>query len=276
MRVKSYKYLVNVELDRKGYMTHQYIELMDEYLRSIKLEGKCAFLYAGGVLLSASEARNVEDSGKYEVSANDSGVCIKEVAAYSMHKWIGRLDGRDLIKYSSINGNTCASSMHSLYEAERLLTEGYDEVVIVAEEKTSYNTLRIFDEMGIDIKVGEGCVVMHLGKANGPSEEDITDCKWSYEWNKNPFGVTKSGYESVWTECDMVNPHGTGTDHNEQAEDALYGDREQLRYKRAIGHTQGVSGILEVCKVMEEDVEGEVLCVSSGLGGFYGSCIIHM
>lgn len=280
MKVLSYNYVlpnslgVVESLERDEYMTSQYIELMSEYLSTLKVSGKVAFLYAGGVLLPASEARNAIDKKQYREHINISGSCIREVAAYCMHKWIGAINGREYIEYANINGNTCASSMHSLYEAEKLLNEGFDEVVIVAEEKTSYNTLRIFDEMNIDIKVGEGCVIMHLGKAKVPAEENIVECKWSYEYGKNPFGVTGSGYRKVLTECDYVKPHGTGTSNNETAE-KIYADVPQIRYKEKYGHTQGVSGLLEVCLVMEEPIEGRVLCVSSGLGGFYASCIVQ-
>lgn len=280
MKVLSHKYILPNEegvvtaLERDGYMTTQYIELMREYLDVLQVKGKVAFLYAGGVLLPASEARNAVDTGKYRESIKDSGTCIREVTAYCMHKWIGAINGREHIQYANINGNTCASSMHSLYEAEKLLDSGYDEVVIVTEEKTSFNTLRIFDEHGIDLKVGEGCAVIHLGKAESPADEDITQCKWSYEYNRNPFGVTESGYGKVLSDCDYVKPHGTGTKTNEDAE-SIYGNIPQLRYKETYGHTQGVSGLLEICLVLDENIEGDVLCVSSGLGGFYGSCIVH-
>lgn len=277
MKVLSYKYILPSEdgivddLDRSGYMTPQYINMMREFLGTIQLNGKVAFLYAGGVLLPASEGRVLEDKMVYRERLNQSGTCIKEVAAYSMHKWIGELNGREYIQYANINGNTCASSMYSLYEAEQLLNNGYDEVVIVAEEKTSYNTLRIFDEHGIDLKVGEGCAVIHLGKDG----DDIHTCKWSYEYNRNPFGVTQTGYSKVWSECDIVKPHGTGTENNESAE-SIYRDTLQLRYKEKYGHTQGVSGLLEVCLALDESIKDTtILCISSGLGGFYGSCIIQ-
>lgn len=276
MKVLSYKYIKPDEdgivkgLDRQGYMSPQYIEVMGEYLSTIQLNGKCAVLYAGGAMVTASEARNAEDKMIYREHEKKSTVVIKELAAYSMHRWIGELSGREHVQYASINGNTCASSMYSLYEAEQLLNNGYDEVVIIAEEKTAYNTLRIFDEHSIPLKVGEGCVVIHLSKDGS----DITDCKWSYEYNRNPFGVTQSGYTKIMSHSDMVKPHGTGTENNESAE-SIFKDKPQLRYKEKYGHTQGVSGLLEVCMVMDEDVSGDVLCVSSGLGGFYGSCIIH-
>lgn len=280
MKVLAHKYIASNAnetisgIERSEYMTAQYQDMMREFVECIELKGKCAFLYAGGVLLSASEARNVNDTYKYREHVNTTGIAIKELAAYSMHKWIGMLSGKECIEYANINGNTCASSMHALYEAEKLLNEGFDEVVIVTEEKTSYNTLRIFDEHKIDIAIGEGCAILHLGKANSPAEESITDCKWFYKYDRNPFGVTMEGYNEVYTWCDIVKPHGTGTTNNEKAE-IVYCDKPQLRYKEKIGHTQGASGLIEVCMVLDEPIRGDVLCVSSGLGGFYASCIVH-
>lgn len=280
MKVLDYKVIlpnencVVPELDRTGYMTPQYIDMMRDVLDRIELKGKCAFLYAGGALLTSSEARNTNDNGRHRENVNWSCIAIKELAAYSMHKWIGELHRNENIRYANINGNTCASSMHSLYEAERLLNDGFDQVVIVAEEKTSYNTLRIFDEHKIDLKVGEGCALVHLGKADSAGSEDITNCKWFYEYTRNPFGVSQYGYNQVYSEHDIVKPHGTGTVNNELAEQVFYG-KPQLRYKETIGHTQGASGLIEVCMVLDSDVQGDVLCVSSGLGGYYGSCIVH-
>ena len=271
MKVSSYTYLANPEIDEAGYMTAQYIRKVEEYLKSIVLVGKTAVLYAGGVLLTASEARNTTDSGELRRRTLNSTLAIKEVAAFSMHKYIGMLKDRDKVAYASINGNTCASSMFSLYEAEQLLLSGYDEVIIIAEEKTSYNTLRVFNESRIDLKVGEGVAVMHITSGG----TDITACKWSYEYNRNPFLASSAGYALIDTPTRYINPHGTGTETNEAAEAELVSGREELRYKEDIGHTQGLSGLLEVCMVLDEDIKGDVLCVSSGLGGFYGSCVVH-
>lgn len=277
MKINSYKYIAPnnfgrvASLIRDNYMTPQYIQLVSEYLSTITLTGKTAFLYAAGVVLSAAETRNVVDTGKYDLSQNSSTLCIKEITAFSMHKWIGNIKGKENIKYANINGNTCASSMFSLYEASKLLEDGFDEVIIVSEEKTSFNTLRVFDEHRIDLQLGEGLAIIHLGKG-----DQITDCKWSYEYNTNPFGVTSEGYCDVFTKCDYVNPHGTGTTINERAESFVYGNIEQIRFKEYTGHTQGVSGLLEICMLLDSDYTGKILCVSSGLGGFYGSCILHL
>ena len=256
--------------DRSKYMTAQYIKLARDFMQRLELHGKVAFLYAAGVTLQASEARNANDENKYREQIQDSTLAIKEVSAYSMHKWIGTLKTPELIKHASINANTCASSMYSLYEAEQLLHSGFDEVIIVAEEKTSFNTIRVFDEHDINLKLGEALAIVHLGKGEG-----ISNTKWGYEYSRNPFGVTVSGYKEVYTDTPVVNPHGTGTEVNETAETSLFVDKKQLRYKEQYGHTQGVSGLLEVCLVLDASVNENVLCVSSGLGGFYGSCVVQ-
>ena len=193
MKVSSYKYIINQELG-DGYMTQQYIRLLKDYITGIELKGKTAVLYAGGALLSSSEARNTVDKGNLRRRGQDSTIAVKEMAAYSMHRWIGELKDKDKIEYASIDGNTCASSIYSLYEAEKLMNNGFDEVIIIAEEKTSYNTLRVFKESMIDLEVGEGIAVIHLTKDGN----DIHSCKWEYEYNRHPFGVTESGYRKIW------------------------------------------------------------------------------
>lgn len=113
MKVLSYKYIkpnihgIVEDLDRQEYMSPQYINLVEEYMRGITLEGKCAFLYAAGAVITASEARNAPDKGIYREKEKKSSVVIKELAAYGMHKWIGMLKDKELINYASINGNTC-------------------------------------------------------------------------------------------------------------------------------------------------------------------------
>lgn len=275
MKVLSYKYIKPInykvpELRRNGYMTRQYIEMVDEYLDSVQLKGKCAFLYAGGSVALTSEVRNVKD-GAFEEPLKSNGILVKETAAYSMYQWIGRLPNKEAIQYASINGNTCASSMYALYEAETLLNQDYDMVVIVAEEMTSLRTQKAFFESGVDIQLSEGLAIAVLGKGEG-----IDTCKWAYSYGSNPFATTIEGYRAVDSDgCGVVKVHGTGTDNNTRAEEVLEEGRKVINYKQRIGHTQGVSGLLEVLMAVESTESSDILCVSSGMGGFYGSCIVR-
>lgn len=258
--------------ERGSYMNDQYIRMFKEELTSIKLDGKVAFLYVGGVTVSASEHRNYEGDFTCSQPLSDSGPAIKVLSSYMMHKYIGILvkAGND-VTYANINSNTCASSLFSVYEAQRLLDNNIvDHVVIVAEEKTSHSTVRIFHEHGIKLKVGEGFACMVLScEGDGPT---ITNAKWEYSYNRNPFLVDVKGYEKVYSETELVKGHKTGTKQNDESEAEVFGDT--FGYKDEIGHCQGASGLVEICMVLDEGLE-DVLCVASGLGGFYGSCIIN-
>lgn len=43
-----------------------------------------------------------------------------------------------------------------------------------------------------------------------------------------------------------------------------------ISYKQDIGHTQGASGLVELCKLIEEPELNKAIGLASGLGGFYG------
>lgn len=260
-------------INREDYANAQYLEIAPE----IVLDRPTAVLYAGGVGIQQSESRDVTSVSKRvrgTVDYQKSTMLIKEISAYALHKWVGHMQNNEHVVYANVNHNTCASSMFSLYEAERLLDSGEaEEVIIIAEERTSFNTIRIFKEHAIPLTVGDGFAIVRLWKEEGVT---ISETKWKYEYNRNPFGATISGYAKVDGKADIVKPHGTNTGNNNAAEVELVKDRETVYYKKEIGHTQGASALLEVCMAIEdEEVKGRVLCVASGLGGFYGSCILE-
>jgi len=245
----------------------------------IVLTQRTAVLYAGGFSIHQSETRDLPPTDyRYNgsISAGKSSMVIKESTVNSLHKWIGSMVNNELVNYATINSNTCASAMFSLFEAEMLLkSQMCDEVIIIAEERTSANTLRIFKEHRIDITCSDGFAVIRLTRDKGTHE--IVNTKWSYSYNTNPFRTTKEGYSAIdTTEVDNINPHGTGTESNNLAEADLLEGRNVLAYKKDIGHSQGVSGLLELCMTIEDPKAiGDTLCVASGLGGFYGSCILR-
>lgn len=259
--------------NREAYMSVEYSKMFKDKLNSIKLEGKVAFLYAGGVGIHNSEGRNYEGKEMYSQPILKDGLVIKDLQAYMMHKYIGMLvkNGNN-VTYANINSNTCASSLYSVYEAERLLRDNIvDYVVIVAEEKTSFNTIRIFKEHQIDVKPGEGFACVVLSKDSGGVQ--ITDTKWEYSYSTNPFLVSAEGYAKVSTPAEEVKGHKTGTKQNDEAEADVFGNT--FGYKDKIGHCQGASGLIEICMVLDDTSKVNVLCLASGLGGFYGSCVIN-
>jgi hypothetical protein len=152
--------------NRTSYMNAEYTKMFKNDINSIKLDGKTAFLYVGGAGIHNAEGRNYVGTEVNSQPILEDGPVIKDLQAYMMHKYIGMLvkNGNN-ITYANINSNTCASSLYSVYEAERLLRDSIvDYVVIIAEEKTSFNTIRIFKEHQIDVKPGEGFACIVLGK----------------------------------------------------------------------------------------------------------------
>ena len=71
---------------------------------------------------------------------------------------------------------------------------------------------------------------------------------------------------------DFVKLHGTGTTSNTEAEFGLSQLGGNILLKPDIGHTQGISSLLETCIVIDDIyVEGKVLCTANGFGGYYGA-----
>ena len=259
--------------NRTGYATAQFLKHFKQQFADIKLEGRTAFILAAGVTSSQSENRVYSGEYKNTLDYGKSSLVIKETTAYSLHKYIGAIKDSVTVTYANINSNSCASSMHSIYEAQTLFeTRDIDHVIVVTEERTATNTIRIFDEHQIDVVPSDGFACVVLSKDGGGTP--ITDAKWEYFYNSNPFYVDSEGYSRVNTPADHVKGHGTGTTQNTEAESVLSDTVHE--YKSKIGHTQGASALIELCMVLEDDaLDGKVLCTASGLGGFYGSCIVH-
>jgi 3-oxoacyl-(acyl-carrier-protein) synthase len=76
-------------------------------------------------------------------------------------------------------------------------------------------------------------------------------------------------------DIDMVKMHGTGTAQNDVAEyeaiKELFGDIETIEYKSQIGHSQGCSTGVELCMLLDNYKDKNILVNASGLGNFYGS-----
>ena len=97
------------------------------------------------------------------------------------------------------------------------------------------------------------------------------------------MSVTKEGYDKVISSLDVsgvdfVKMHGSGTERNTEMEiEAIRArgvDAKCVGYKQEIGHTQGASSIVEICMMLDREKFTKSLVLASGLGGFYGGCII--
>ena len=274
MYVEKYLWLAgDVELDRNKYMTQEYSKYMKEFADSIVGEN-VALLYAAGPAIHHSDSRNF--------GCNQSGhVVIKSQIGFNIMN-VAKLFKNVEFNYANINANTCASSMHCLYEAKQLL-EKYDKVIVVAMEMTEASQVLLFEQLGVEVVCGDGLAVIVLNKTDGLARVD--DVNWKWNNDRSPMSVSKEGYLKVLKELDLkevsvVKPHGTGTNRNDEAEtEALaevgLGAVETKMYKRDVGHTQGASTAVELGMLLDEMVSGtKAVVLASGMGGFYGGCTV--
>ena len=105
----------------------------------------------------------------------------------------------------------------------------------------------------------------------------INDPVWKYTYQQNPFYFPKEVLDTLIPEypVDYVKLHGTGTPSNTEGESGLASIGTPITYKQDIGHTQGVSALLETCMVLDDSkIKGRILVTANGLGGFYGSFLV--
>ena len=261
-----------LDIDRNKYMTQEYGKLIKEFAESVT--GNGALLYAGGPAIHHSDSRNFEGIQK-------ESVVIKTQIGFNVMN-VAKLFKNVMFDYVSINANTCASSMHCLYEAQKLLEE-YEQVVVVAMDMVEKSQLKLFEQLGIDVKCGDGLAVLVLGRDSGVAKIDKVVWKWNND--RSPMSVSKEGYLKVLKELDLENidvvkPHGTGTDRNDEAEnealvEVKLGSVDKKMYKKDVGHTQGASTAVELGMLLDEMVsKTKGLVLASGMGGFYGGCTI--
>lgn len=282
MKIKSYKYQIGQKkdgkviidsIDRKKFTSQVFDNDMIDYIKSIKPSSeKVAVLIAGGPAIHHSDTRNVNNL------AVEGSVVVRSQLGYNSYS-IARLFQFD-IDYLSINTNTCASSMYCLYEAKRLFKEGYTDVIIVAVDLVDDTQELLFKQLGIDLVCGDCVSVTHLANEGIALIDDVV---WKWNKDSSPMSVSKEGYDKVISSLDtsgvdFVKMHGSGTERNTEMEiEAIRARGVNVKcvgYKQEIGHTQGCSTIVEVCMMLDREKFTKSLVLASGLGGFYGGCII--
>lgn len=259
-------YVAIPELDRYKSSVQQFIQLAD---LNITLTKPTAFLYVDGFAIAQSESGiNLKCPKKYLPA-------IKTGNSYIMHEWIHTFEGKEHLVFADIISSTCASSLQAIYEAEHLLRGGsVEEVIIIGGERTTEDTIRLFSELSIPISCGDGFAYIRLGQDEIGSPQSIHNVDWRYTYQKNPFFFPKEELDRLMPlyPVDYVKLHGTGTGSNTTAESGLASLGEPLIYKPLIGHSQGISCLLETCLVLDDDsIHGKVLVTANGLGGFFGA-----
>jgi len=258
-------YIAIPELNRNKHSAQQFINLAD---LDITLDKPTAFLYVDGVSLSPSE------SGLNPVDIKNYIPKIKATAAYIAHEWVSTFDGKEHLHKVDVMSGTCAAGIQAMYEAQRLLNDGViKEVIIIGAERITEDTLNLFKELQIPIVCGDGFVYMKMAM-HKPGHPLVFDTQWKYTYQRNPFMFPREVLDTLIPDypVDFVKLHGTGTASNTTAEQGLAQIADVRIYKPTIGHTQGISSLLETCILLDDcTVSGKVLVTANGLGGNYGA-----
>ena len=259
------------ELDRTGSSVRSFQKLFKNYHGEVHLNKPTALIYVDGFTISQAEAGLNATEGSRKIPILRSG------SSYIAHEWAYTLKGHEEhLKHLSIATGTCAAGIQALHEADRLLkdqTNDIEEVIIIGGERTTPATINLFKELGIPVTCGDGFCYFRLD-AYG---HDISMVKWKFAMNNNPFRFKKEDLDTLAPNCRLgyVKLHGTGTADNEEAESGLAKLGTPLRYKDVIGHTQGVSALVETSMVLGSSrIKGRILVTANGVGGFYGSFLL--
>ena len=213
---------------------------------------------------------------------------------------LGRFD------YISSDATSCVSSMHALYTADLLLKVGkLDTVVIVSTDNAlAPEYLRIFGENKISKSLEEEndatCKKFHLSQGVNitvltslevKAKAHLLGCAVTAEQHPTPLGIRPdgAGYTNAIIEAledadiaahevDFIKTHATFTDDNAVEAEVIrriFGDIREVNYKSVIGHTMGVSGILETNKAIEEN-KGVFTSISAGMGNVFAAAIVEI
>jgi hypothetical protein len=259
-------YIAIPGLSREGSSVSEFRKLTN---LDITLTRPTAFLYVDGFSISQSEAGLNASTGDRKMPMLRSG------SSYIAHEWLYRMKGREHIKHVNIISSTCAAGIQALWEADKLLkcpSGTIEEVIIIGAERTTPATIQLFSELNIPVNCGDGFAYMRLIPGI-----DISQVQWKFAFNNNPFQFNKEDIDTLAPGCRIgyVKLHGTGTSANTEAESGLAQLATPIEYKSKIGHTQGVSSLLETCILLDDPkVKGRILVTANGLGGFYGAFLL--
>jgi hypothetical protein len=272
MRIIDYSYIAGThlrdnivtipELNRTKPAVGQFVKLGD---LNVKLTCPTALICIDGTVTHQSEAGLINALAPYTVA-------IKRTSVYAAHEWASSFQNTEWLVSMEIVNGTCAAAIQAVYRARQIIMSAEhdaEEVIIIGHERICTDTVRLFRELGIDVVCGDGLVYMRLGIGF-----DIGRPVWKWAYNKNPFNFTRETLDTLipYYRVGYVKLHGTGTASNTEAERGLEELATPLWYKSMIGHTQGISALLETCLILDDpNIRGRILVTANGLGGYYGA-----
>lgn len=258
----------------EGYMSDYHLSRHADRLKSIQPKGKAALIYVVGVGEHHSNQRIYP-----KLSVPHALIPMKSQHAIFTHKIAYTIGNISDIRF---NSNTCASGMYALHEAQMLLDNGYDEVIVYGEEWVESVEIELFRQLGLgDMALGDAFAYVVL--TNEPTDMEISETAVAFTYDNHPMKFNSAGYQKVLQNVpkrvDIFKPHFSGNAQSDIEEiDALqqmgidYGTL--VSYKQRIGHTQGVSALIEMAILCDEKEFGTALIMASGMGGFYGSAVL--
>ena len=284
MRIASYWYKVGdcitdlgVEIsgiDRDSVSYSAYKKYTDEYTKKVTPigNGKQALIVVGGPMSTHSDVRNVLGTAK------SSGIAVKMIGGYGAYN-IARMFKNFNFEFIDIDAMTCASGVSAIHKANQLLCQGYTDVIVYAADIIEETQLLLFKQLGVDLLCGDGVGILHISTKG---KYHISGTSFCYNNDISPMSVSSEGYKKVINSLntegvDLIKMHGSGTNRNTEVEyEAVKGfDCKKIEYKSEVGHTQGASSIVEICMMLDREEFTKALVLASGLGGFYGGCIIN-
>lgn len=265
---------VILDVDRSKYLANSLGVYLSDWMKTLSVGDKVAVLYAAGPAIHHSDSRNIQNT------VRNGTIVIKSQIGYSIFELLREVPYD--IEYVSGNTNTCASSMYSLYEAYGLLKQGFTDVIVLTMEMVEETQELLFKQLGINLLCGDGVAGLHF--SNNPSDICISEVTWKWNKDVSPMSVSSNGYHKVLADldvhdCDVVKLHGSGTERNTIEELAavyeILPNVKTISYKESIGHTQGASTAIEMCLLTDDTSWKKAVMLASGLGGFYGGCVIR-
>jgi hypothetical protein len=274
MHIIDYKYIRGTELkdgivtipelNREKPAVRQFIDLNSNL--NLELTRPTAFIFIEGTTVSQGE------TGLGKAPDTSFRPALKSTSVNNAHAWCSEFKNIEWLQSMEIVHGTCASSIEAINLASSYLMSSalpIEEVIIIGHERISMDTVRLFKEVGVPVTCGDGFVFMRLEHGH-----DIAGTKWKWVYHQNPFHFTREDLDTLIPtyRIGYVKLHGTGTESNTEAEAGLAGVATPLTYKEEIGHTQGVSALLETCLVLDDPkIRGRILVTANGLGGYYGA-----
>jgi len=257
-----------------GYMSDYNMRRYQDVIKAISPRGKAALIYIVGAGEHHSNVRVYD-----KITSPRAAAPIRSQLSAFTHKLCAMIGNIDHV---SFNSNTCASSMYALHDAQMLLNNGYDEVIIYAEEWVENIEIELFSQLGIDIPLGDAFAFCVL--TNEPTDIEIAETAVAFTYDAHPMKFNSEGYQKVLQNVpkriDVFKPHFSGNVQSDVEElDAMmkmgidYG--VLTHYKDRIGHTQGASALIEMAMLIDEKEFESALMLASGMGGFYGSAVLY-